>query len=493
MEICFIQKTLKPGLFSARLYFLGGAKIKEVDIVLLSKKIKPYFKMRASSLAIFLLIFTLSAVVNPNMAMANSQTGLPDQIMLSWTDDPVTTQTIVWRSSADTKSEWVQYLSAADYNDSFIGALEVAAVKTELYAGYSHCEGILSELSPDSEYIYRVGREGAWSEPASFTTGISDDKFSFVYMGDVQKGYENWGEMLQHIVAENPSLKFGLLGGDLVDDGYNTDEWELFFNAASPVFNKIPLMPAVGNHDDTPIFWKFFALPENGPEGFKEEFYSFDYGNCHIAVLNSNKMGAAKPYYDKLKCWLQQDIENSSQQWKLLMFHYPPYPVVDDGHSYNFQESWVPLFEQCGVDIVFVGHQHVYMRTKPLRNGQVQADGEGIVYVIGNSGSKFYPGGDNHDYIAHQETNISSYQIVTINGNTFTLIARNADGQETDSYTLSKPSPYNSQHNKITPLWDAYNSENIYSGASVMTINDIIFRMKYFCDTIKAYAVNNLN
>lgn len=437
-------------------------------------------KRMVASFVFLLMLFSLPAVINPEIAKANSLNGLPDQIILSWTDDPQTSQTIAWRAATDTGQERVQYLPVADFNGSFADAWEIMAAKTDLYLGYYHFETTLSGLSTNTKYIYRVGDEGAWSEPASFTTATCDDKFSFLYLGDVQEGYENWGDMLKRIVAENPRLRFSLLGGDLVNDGNISEEWEQFFNAASPVFKQIPLLPAPGNHDDTTLFWNSFALPENGPDGFEEEFYSFDYENCHIAVLNSNKMGASKPYYNTIKNWLQDDLESSNQQWKFLVFHYPPYPVVDDGHSYNLQKNWVPLFEQCGVDIVFVGHQHVYMRTNPLRDGQVQADGDGIVYIMGNSGSKFYPPGENKDYIAYQQANISNYQIITIDGDTFSMTARNADGQEIDSYTLSKSFMDNLQY-KITPVTDpSYNIETTPSGAAIMTLNDGISGMKYF-------------
>ncbi len=445
-----------------------------------SIKFKSYSRRMALFLVIFLLIFTLSTVASSHTVTANSIIELPDQITLSWTDTPFTTQTIAWRSGEDTSSEYVQYLPATSYNDSFTDALKVPAVKTGLYPGYSHCEATLSQLLPDSEYIYRIGWEGAWSKPASFTTAACTDKFTFLYLGDVQKGYEDWGGMLKSIVTENPDLRFALLGGDLVNDGNSSDEWEQFFAAASPIFKQIPLLPAPGNHDDTPLFWNFFALPENGPEGFKEEFYSFDYGNCHIAVLNSNKMGASKPYYNTLKNWLQEDFDNSNQRWKFLMFHYPPYPVVYDGHSYNLEANWVPLFEQCGVDIVFVGHQHVYMRTKPLRDSQIQADGEGIVYIMGNSGRKFYSAGEDYDYIAIQRANVSNYQIINIDGDTFTLTSRSADGQEIDSYTLKKKSRDNPEY-IIKPVTDtAYDIETTSGGIPVMTVNGGVSGMKYF-------------
>ncbi|MEN6390029.1 MAG: metallophosphoesterase, partial [Syntrophomonas sp.] len=280
--------------------------------------------------------------------------------------------------------------------------------------------------------------------------------------------------------AENTCPRFALLGGDLVHDGYSELEWEQFFTAATPTFQQIPLLPAPGNHDDTPLFWKAFALPQNGPEGFKEKFYSFDYGNCHIAVLDSNLMGASATQYNTVKSWLQNDLDTSGKQWKFLVFHYPPYPVVEDGHSYNIEVNWVPLFEQCGVDVVFVGHQHVYMRTKPLRSGQVQADGEGIVYIMGNAGTKFYPAGDSRGYIAKELDYVSSYQLVSIDGDTFTMSSRDADGQIIDSYTLGNV-PLVGAAYSVTPLTDAaYQTGTTTAGIAAMTVNQGISGMKYF-------------
>jgi hypothetical protein len=67
-------------------------------------------------------------------------------------------------------------------------------------------------LNPDTSYVYRVGREGAWSQPATFTTAASSGRFSFLYMGDVQEGYQEWGDLLQVAGREKPGPKGG--GGD---------------------------------------------------------------------------------------------------------------------------------------------------------------------------------------------------------------------------------------------------------------------------------------
>jgi hypothetical protein len=445
--------------------------------------VKPNVRKLVTCLAALAVLFGFLEMVNPDPASALTVTdtaGLPDRVFLSWTENPSTTQTISWRT-AGTAPELVQYQLSEVFSGSFDGAQTVNATATFLYADQYHEEATLRGLNPNTSYIYRVGREGYWGEPASFATAGPAGQFSFLYMGDVQRGYEYWGEMLKSAVAENPGLKFGLLGGDLVDAGNDSYDWEQFFDAAAPVFSRIPLMPATGNHDDKDLFWNSFALPQNGPAGFKEKFYSFDYGNCHIAVLDSNYMGASGAGYDKISDWLRNDLNNSGQRWKFLVFHHPPYPVVPDDHAGNLQINWVPLFEQCDVDVVFVGHQHVYMRTKPIRAGQVTTDGNGIVYIMGNAGMKYYPAGPAYDYIAKELDYVSNYEVININGDTFTLTARDAGGQVIDSYTITKQPVTGKAVYSITPLADAaYLAGAAPDGIKTMTVNSGVSGMKYF-------------
>lgn len=50
----------------------------------------------------------------------------------------------------------------------------------------------------------------------------------------------------------------------------------------------------IGNHDfdykRSHEYWQdAFIMPDNGPVDYKESVYSFDYGNSHFVVLNSEK------------------------------------------------------------------------------------------------------------------------------------------------------------------------------------------------------------
>ncbi len=405
-----------------------------------------------------------SIISNPLALTVSSPSGdpgtdYPEEIILTWSEDPQTTQTVSWRINADSAGDQaVQYLpfSQGEYSGDFSGAPAVTAAKSELYGDYDHAEAILEGLAPATRYAYRVGRAGAWSHVSYFTTAGAADQFSFVYMGDVQEGYDAWGTMLQQVYAQNPQLKFGLLGGDLINTANSTTQWEQFMNNASPVFDEIPLMPTAGNHDepqagnleDYPYYWRYFALPENGPPGYAEQFYSFDYVNCHIAVLDSNIMGTTTPAgadYRKISTWIENDLNGSSKEWKFLVFHHPAYPVVSDAYSAKIRQYWAPLFEQCGVDMAFVGHQHVYMRTKPLAVGQVQSDpSQGTIYVMGNAGSKFYPAGTDEEfqyYIAKQIDYQSNYALIDINGATLTITVKNDQGDVIDQYAREKTEP----------------------------------------------------
>ena len=56
----------------------------------------------------------------------------------------------------------------------------------------------LTGLKPGTRYVYRVGRDEAWSKPLFSTSGDPDD-FTFLYLGDVQEGYAQWGSMIGEV------------------------------------------------------------------------------------------------------------------------------------------------------------------------------------------------------------------------------------------------------------------------------------------------------
>ena len=101
------------------------------------------------------------------------------------------------------------------------------------------------------------------------------------------------GEDVECIISGEPPFALFPFRGDLTNNDADEMEWGEFLDAASGVFSRIPLMPTLGI--TMVLCIRTFALPDNGPPGLEQEFYSFDYGNAHFVVLNSNNNCNEKP------------------------------------------------------------------------------------------------------------------------------------------------------------------------------------------------------
>ena len=424
------------------------------------------------AVSLFVLFFCFFS----GAALAEGVAG-PEKIILTWTQDPATSQAITWLTP-DHESSVIQYVAAEGFDGDFNSAGQMNAVGTKFAGGDNYRYTVtLTGLNPDTQYLYRVGRDGAWSEPLSFCTSAHPQDYSFLYLGDVQEGYAQWGALLEEIYEENPQIKFALLGGDLTNNGSDLVEWGEFLDAATGMFSRIPMMPAKGNHDGS-MFSEFLTLPENGPQE-QGLFYSFDYGDAHFVVLDTSNI-----ITESVKQWLQEDLQGTTKSWKFAVFHHPAYQAFDDSKTIDdaIRIHWVPILEANGVDMVFVGHQHVYMRTHPLYQEEVQSDSYGIVYVMGNAGSKHYAAGGDFPYKAVEKTG-SNYQVIKLEGDVLTLTSKKAGGELIETYTLRKGNTTGPEQPlyAVNPENDpAYTPGSTGDGIRTMTVNAGISGFKYF-------------
>lgn len=77
----------------------------------------------------------------------------------------------------------------------------------------------------------------------------------------------------------------------------------------------------------------------------------------------------------------KNDMDQSDQPWKIVSFHRPPYHTHSSRENKEIREAWSPVFDELGIDLVLTGHDHTYMRTWPLVDGEIAS--EGTIYVIG--------------------------------------------------------------------------------------------------------------
>ncbi|MEX0985320.1 MAG: metallophosphoesterase [Actinomycetota bacterium] len=180
--------------------------------------------------------------------------------------------------------------------------------------------------------------------------------------------------------------------------------WDVQFGHLKPI-----TAPAPGNHEygtaDAQGYYDYFGALANGPLGY----YSFDLGSWHIVSLNSDicgdqpGCGPGTPHYD----WLQADLrENADAECTLAFQHHPrfdwrPYQkwIEDDGTTqYGGTETapyvdMVRLMDSAGVDVLLVGHNHIYQRWAP-QDGDGNLDSSGVrQFTVGTGGRSLYPYG----------------------------------------------------------------------------------------------------
>jgi acid phosphatase type 7 len=420
--------------------------------------------LQSSNKRVFLagLLLALLAFSWCATGLAASQptaTARPDHISLSWVNSPKTTQAISWRTDESGAAGQVRFIEAAEALKKVHHYKTVtASTKVLVTPGGSvrlH-SAELTGLKPGTDYLYQVGAAVNWSRVYRFKTEPAGaEPFKFLVMGDSQSlDYGVWRKSLVQATESHPDAAFFVSMGDLVDVGQDYSEWEAWYAAAAGVLEKLPMAPLTGNHECyTPgrrfsrpeYFTAQFAVPANGPVDLQGQVYSFDYGDVHFVILDSQEGEQARFVPNLLalqRDWLEADLAASSKPWKLVFIHRPLYGNKAQGINENIRRAFEPLFDRYQVDAVFTAHDHVYARSGPLFAGQ-PAEGRqrGTLHLAtGRTGTKTYPAltAKEWNVVFHNPTDQPNYLVVTIAGGVLRLGALGIDGELIDAWLLEK-------------------------------------------------------
>jgi hypothetical protein len=276
-----------------------------------------------------------------------------------------------------------------------------------------------------------------------------------------------------------------LLGDNAYPKGTDADYQNALFDTHGTVLRRVPVWPAIGNHDlDSPgydeeaqtgAYFDIFTLPARGESGGvaseRESYYSFDVANVHVVVLNSPH----PPYLAMLEkgnpmlAWLERDLAATSQEWIIAYWHYPPYGKATYDSDVNNglrrpRENYLPMLEAAGVDLVLGGHNHYYARSYPLHGAYGPAStnaahildrgdgrpggsgaytrsikGPGTVYLVsGGSSSVLPPEKLGHHPVMFTEQNVPGSVIVDVDGLRLDVYFIDHEGAERDSFTIVK-------------------------------------------------------
>ncbi len=281
----------------------------------------------------------------------------------------------------------VDYGTSLSYGASVTGpAMQIHAIAVE-------------GLTSGQRYYYRV-RTGnttlAGGESYFFDTdaGPADNEFSFFVTGDVGDSGGEHEVTAQRILQTTPRAEMGLLPGDIIyPDGEASDYDAKLMQPWAPLMRSVAMWPALGNHDwhvdPEPNFCAQWYLPNN------EHYYSFDRGNAHFIALDTQD----GQIYDRDNqiAWLRADLAaHRNADWTFVFYHHPGYTCTYKGYDQDVIESFHPVFDEFGVDVVFMGHAHTYERLYPMRGATpVNQEQEphytnpaGTIYVVSGAGSK---------------------------------------------------------------------------------------------------------
>lgn len=323
---------------------------------------------------------------------------------------------------------------------------------------FSYYQTTLSQLEENTKYAYRLINEDKVSETYTFQTKDFDGSYNFVLAGDPQIGAsgnatndtQGWQQTLQDSVERfNPN--FILSAGDQVNTANNESQYAGYLEHSQ--LTSVPQATTVGNHDSgSNSYNQHFNLPNetNYGQTTAGSDYWYTYNNTLFMNINTNNMSTAEH-----KAFMKEAIEkNTDVRWKIVVFHHSIYSVANHAVENDIlqrRQELAPVFDDLGIDVVLMGHDHVYVRSHIMKGLQVSqkttglssvTDPDGILYVTANSasGSKYYniQSGISTDYvdvmdqskqrsISHIEVSENEFKITTYLYNSDTNEWKNLD------------------------------------------------------------------
>lgn len=325
------------------------------------------------------------------------------------TADSTTSRTFMWQSDYAEENPVVEYRQAGDDDSLMQLPASSDAFSDDGVTTYIHTAAV-SDLKPGTAYEYRVGAGDKRSDWQSFHTAQGHDFKALIFPDSQSSDYSVWAATAQPAWQRNQDAQFFINMGDLVDNGQDHYQWNAWFDVVGDMIARIPVVPLLGNHETYDKDWKvrmpeaylhLFALPRIDREKYQNQFYSFDYGDVHFVVLNtqSQELADFEPGLDEDEvAWFKEDMAKTTKKWKIVLMHKDPLQYGFANRPQPREEGfspegrlWMPLFDQYGVDAVLSAHLHTYRDRGHIRN--FQRDESGPLYLItGVAGNVQYPG-----------------------------------------------------------------------------------------------------
>ena len=343
--------------------------------------------------------------------------------------------------------------------------------------GFYYNQATLANLEENTKYVYRVVNGDQVSKIYDFTTKDFDGSYNFIFAGDPQigasgsasKDTEGWDKTLSDSINKfNPN--FILSAGDQVNTASDENQYSGYLDHEE--LTSVPQATTIGNHDSSSnAYTQHFNLPNETAKGETAAGtdYWYVYNNTLFMNINTNNTSTAEH-----KAFIKEAIkENQDVRWKVVVFHHSVYSVASHSVESSIlkrREELTPVFDDLGIDVVLMGHDHVYVRSNMMKGMKVSqetkdltsvTDPEGILYLTANSasGSKYYDIKTNisTDFVAKmdqsKQRSISNIEVSENSFKVTTYLYNSNDNQWStlDEFTINKSVETNNQEITLVP------------------------------------------
>ena len=208
-----------------------------------------------------------------------------------------------------------------------------------------------------------------------------------------------------------------LLLGDNVYPGGDPDKLDetVFLPFAEVLDQGAELLAILGNHDAAHGDEQMEAL------GMPGRWWAVERDDTLIVGLDSNQVDDPEQ-----RDYLERTLRDSDATWKIVAVHRPPYSAGYQGSSMAVRDTFGPLFERFGVQLVLSGHDHDYQRSVEI---------DGVTYLVTGAASGTRRTGE-EDFTA-ESFSWHSYVVLDVYEDRLLGRVLNQDNRVADEWSLS--------------------------------------------------------
>jgi acid phosphatase type 7 len=284
----------------------------------------------------------------------------------------------------------------------------------------------LTGLTANTKYDYNLpgfnGVKGSFKTAAAAT-----QPYHFVVYGDNRTRNDVHQKVVDQVL-KNGVPDFVLQTGDMVENGFDSSLWPDFFKIERDLLRQTVFFPALGNHErDCRNFFDFFQLTNS--------YYSFNWGNAHFMVFNSDLSNSAPTEMERTAFWAEQTkwmeadlAANQNAEFRFVVAHHPPFTAVARRQNENpHVTALAPMFEKYRVTAALFGHDHNYQHY--LKNG--------VHYIVsGGGGAPLYDVDQPPAGITQKVMSVENFVTVAVDGKTVHMQAIDITGQKIEEFEI---------------------------------------------------------